>query len=56
MRKYTYSKNNQTKEGFTSTYLILTAAAALVDQRSGVCQFSTNLQNNKVLKFIDYLV
>ena len=46
-RKYTYSKGGQSKEGSTSTYLSLTAAAALVDQLPGVYQFAKNLQDNK---------
>ena len=46
-RKYTYTKDNQTKEGSTNTYLNLTAAAALVDQLPGVYQFAKNLQDNQ---------
>ena len=46
-RKYTYTKDNQTKEGSTSTYLNLAAAAALVDQLPGVYQFAKNLQDNQ---------
>ena len=49
-RKYTYTKDNQTKEGFTSTYLNLTAAAVLVDQLPGVYQFAKNLQYNQGVK------
>ena len=46
-RKYTYTKDRQSKEGSTSTYLNLTAAAALVDQLAGVYQFAKNLQDNQ---------
>ena len=46
-RKYTYTKDGQSKEGSTSTYFNLTAAAALVDQLSGVYQFAKNLQDNQ---------
>ena len=46
-RKYTYTKDGQSKEGSTSTYLNLTAAAALVDQLPGVYQFEKNLQDNQ---------
>ena len=46
-RKYTYTKDGQSKEGSTSTYLNLTTAAALVDQLPGVYQFAKNLQDNQ---------
>ena len=48
--KYTYTKDGQLKEGSTSTYLHLTAAAALVDQLPGVYQFAKNQQDNQGVK------
>ena len=45
-RKFTYTKDGQTKEGFAGTYLNLTAAADLVKQLSGAYQFAKNLQEN----------
>ena len=46
-RKYTYTKNGQSKKGSTSTYLHLTAAAALVEHLPGVYRFAKNLQDNQ---------
>ena len=49
-RKYTYTNDGQSKEGSTSTYLNLTAAASLVDRLPGVYQFTKNLQDNQGVK------
>ena len=46
-RKFTYTKNGDTKVGFCTTYLNLTAAKALVDQLQGAYQLAKNLQVRK---------
>ena len=47
IRKFTYTKNGETKEGYSTTYLKLTAAKALVDQLLGDYQLAKNLQDNQ---------
>ena len=49
-RKFTYSKDGQTTEGFATTYLNLTAAAELVKQLPGAYQYAKNLQENQGVK------
>ena len=46
-RKFTYTKDGETKEGSSSTYLNLTAAKALVDELILADQLAKNLQNNQ---------
>ena len=50
-RKFTYTKDGETKEGSFRTYLNLTAAKALVDLLPLAYQLAQNLQNNKGVKF-----
>ena len=49
-RKFTYTKDAETKEGSCSTYLNLTAAKALVDQLPLAFQLAKNLQDNQGVK------
>ena len=46
-RKFTYTKDGDTKEGASSTYLNLTAAKALVDQLSLAYKLAKNIQDNQ---------
>ena len=49
-RKYTYTKDGQSKQGLTSTYLNLTAAATLINQLPGAYRFTKHLQDNQTVK------
>ena len=46
-RKYTLTKDRKSKEGSTSTYLNLSAAAALVDQLPGAYRIAKNLHGKQ---------
>ena len=46
-RKFTYTKDGDTKESASSTYLNLTAAKALVDQLPLGYKLAKNLQDNQ---------
>ena len=46
-RKFTYTKDGETKEGSSSTYLNSTAAKALVDQLPLAYKLAKNLQDNQ---------
>ena len=46
-RKFTYTKDGETKEGASSTYLNLTAAEALVEQFGLVNKLAKNLQGDQ---------
>ena len=47
-RKYSYTKDAETKEGSCSTYLNLIAAKAVVDQHSLAYQLTKNFRTTKV--------
>ena len=49
-RKFIYTKNGETKEGSSNTYLNLTAATALVDQRQFAYQLAKNIQDHKYVE------
>ena len=46
-RKFTYTKDGETKEGFCSTYLNLNVAKALVDQLQFAYQLAKKLKDNQ---------
>ena len=46
-RKFSYTKDEKTKEGRSTIYLKLTATKALVDQLSLAYQFTKNIQDNQ---------
>ena len=46
-RKFTYTKDCETKEGASSTYLNLTAAKELVDQLPLAYKLAKNIQDNQ---------
>ena len=58
MRKFSYTKDGETKEGFCNTYLNLIAAKALVDQLPLSYQLAKNLQDNQGVEIynIFYLI
>ena len=49
-RKFIYTKNGETKEGSSNTYLNLTAATALVYQRQFAYQLAKNIQDHKYVE------
>ena len=49
-RKFTYTKDGETKEGSCSTYLNLTATKALVEQLPLAYQLAKNFQDNQGVK------
>ena len=49
-RKFTYTKDGETKEGSCSTYLNLIATKALVEQLPLAYQLAKNFQNNQGVK------
>ena len=54
-RQFSYIKDGETKEGFSSTYLNLTAAKALVDQLSLAYQLAKKLQHNQGVEIYNIL-
>ena len=52
-RKFTYTKDGETKEGSCSTYLHLSATKALVEQLPLAYQLAENLQDNKGVEIYD---
>ena len=58
MHNYIYIKTGQATKRYTSTYVNLTAAAALVNQLSGAYRFAKNLQDNQgveIYKLLSFL-
>ena len=49
-RKFTYTKDGETKEGSCSTYLNLSATKALVEQLPLSYQLAKSLQDNKYVE------
>ena len=54
-RKFTYTKDNETKEGSCSRYLNLTSTKALVEQVPLASQLAKNLQNNQCVEIYNLL-
>ena len=55
-RKFTYTKDGDTNDGASSTYLNLTAAKALVEQLPLAYQLAKNLQHNQGVEIYNIFV